>query len=86
MDQHKSGHGGRFSSRYNTDNLIYCEAVENFESAREREAQIKRWNRRMKIWLIELENPYWKDLSESVEFGVAEPLVPAEGPSVGVGK
>ena len=85
MDQHKSGNGGEFSSRYKTGNLVYCESAETFESAREREAQIKRWNRQKKIWLIELHNPYWRDLSASIEFGVAEPLNTAEGPSAGVG-
>jgi len=85
IDQHRSGNGGEFSSRYKTGSLVHCESIEIFESAREREAQIKRWNRRKKIWLIELSNPYWRDLSASIEFGVAEPLVTTEGPSAGVG-
>lgn len=88
LDQHKSGHGGGFSSKYKTGNLVYCEAVESFDSAREREAQLKRWNRRKKIWLIDLDNPYWRDLSETAEYGAPEhPVpVPTEGPSAGVGK
>ncbi|MEE8046317.1 MAG: GIY-YIG nuclease family protein [Dehalococcoidia bacterium] len=68
IDQHKSGRGGAFSSKYKTANLVYCELVESFDSAREREAQIKRWNRRKKVWLIEMENPYWRDLSASIDF------------------
>ena len=82
IDQHKSGRGGRFSSRYKTGNLVYCESVEGLEAALCREAQLKRWSRRKKIWLIELENPYWRDLSESIEFGSTEPQqphIPAEG-------
>lgn len=84
IDQHRSGTSGGFSSKYSTVNLVYCESVENLESAREREAQIKRWSRRKKVWLIKLENPYWRDLSQSVEIGHPTPI-PAEGPSAGVG-
>ena len=88
IDQHRSGSGGGFSSKYKTGNLVYCERVERFESAREREAQLKRWNRRKKVWLIELENPYWSDLAELVEFGAqGHPAhITAEGLSTGVGK
>jgi putative endonuclease len=84
-DQHKSGNGGEFSYHYKIANPVYCESIETLESAREREAQIKRWNRRKKIWLIEASNLYWRDLSASIEFGVAVPLVTTEGPSAGVG-
>lgn len=66
IDHHKSGRGGGFSAKYKTGNLVYCELVESFESAREREAQLKRWNRSKKITLIERENPFWRDLSDSV--------------------
>ena len=66
IDQHKSGHGGRFSSKYRTGTLVYCEVAEDLDAARERERQIKNWNRQKKINLIEVENPYRRDISATV--------------------
>jgi putative endonuclease len=66
IDQHKVGHGSQFTAKYQITTLVYCELIESLDSAREREAQIKRWNRKKKIHLIEFENPYWHDISESV--------------------
>ncbi len=66
IDQHKAGRGSQFTTKYRTETLVYCELTESLDSAREREAQIKRWNRQKKINLIELENPYWRDISTTV--------------------
>ena len=63
VEQHRRGTVGGFSSKYRTTKLVWCEIAETFESAREREAQLKRWRRSKKVWLIERENPYWKDIS-----------------------
>ena len=63
MDQHKAERTRSFSSKYRTNQLVWCEAAESLEAAREREAQIKRWRRSKKIVLIERENPHWEDLS-----------------------
>ena len=59
IGQHLFGKVGGFSSKYRTTKLVWCELVESFDSAREREAQIKRWRRSKKAALIEAENPYW---------------------------
>ena len=46
---------------------------------------MKRWNRRKKIWLNELSNPYRGKLLASIEFGSAELPDSTEGPSAGAG-
>ena len=66
VDQHRLGSVGGFSSKYRTTKLVWCEVTESFESARDREAQLKRWRRSKKAALIEMENPYWQDISASV--------------------
>lgn len=63
VEQHRLGSVPGFSAKYKTTKLVWCEVAESFESAREREAQLKRWRRSKKVWLIERENPYWEDLS-----------------------
>jgi putative endonuclease len=66
IEQHQSGAGGQFSSKYKTSKLVWCELTDSIEVGREREAQIKRWRRSKKVWLIERENPYWEDISEQI--------------------
>jgi len=65
VEQHKSGIVKGFSS-YRTNKLAGCELAESFETARDREAQIKRWRRSKKAMLIEAANPYWSDLSDQL--------------------
>ena len=57
---------GGFTSQYNVEYLVYYETTENPLSAIEREKQIKGWNRKRKIKLIESKNPNWDDLYESI--------------------
>ena len=44
--------------------LVYCEATHDVRAAIRREKQIKGWNRRRKLELIETLNPDWNDLAE----------------------
>lgn len=53
-----------FSARYNINRLGYFEETNDVLVALEREKQLKRWRREKKVFLIELENPNWHDLSE----------------------
>ena len=53
---------GSFTSQYNVEYLVYFEATNNPVAAIEREKQIKGWNRKRKIKLIESKNPNWNDL------------------------
>jgi len=62
--QHKNDTFQGFTSRYNIDRLVHYELFQDIRDAISREKQLKRWTRAKKIWLIELRNPTWQDLSE----------------------
>ncbi len=64
VDQHRSGKGSKFTSRYKIDRLIYFEVTYNVHTALEREKQIKSWKRQRKLDLIAAMNPEWSDLSK----------------------
>ena len=57
---------GSFTSQYNVENLIYYESTSDAVAAIEREKQIKSWNRKRKIKLIEHKNPNWDDLYPTI--------------------
>jgi len=60
--QHKNKVVSGFTARYNVNMLVYYEQTENVESAIQREKQLKFWQRKWKLRLIEEFNPEWKDL------------------------
>ncbi len=47
--------------------LVYYEELDTIEQAIQREKQLKSWNRKQKLLLIESINPYWKGLSDLIE-------------------
>ena len=57
---------GSFTSRYNVELLVYFEVTSDVTSAIDREKQIKSWNRKRKVKLIESKNPQWNDLYPSI--------------------
>jgi putative endonuclease len=57
FDQHASGLGGKYTGSHGVKGLAYLEEFENLELARNREIQIKKWNREKKLKLI---NGEWK--------------------------
>ena len=61
--EHKNHLVDGFSSKYNTNKLIYYEVSESVESAIAREKQIKAYRRDKKIALINELNSARKDLS-----------------------
>jgi putative endonuclease len=63
--QHKNKMIEGFTSKYNTDRLVYFELTSDVVPAIEKEKQIKGWTRAKKIALIETTNPTWQDLSET---------------------
>jgi putative endonuclease len=65
--EHKNGFVEGFTRRYRVHDLVWFELHESAESAILREKQIKKWNRRWKISLIEASNPYWNDLYSSLQ-------------------
>lgn len=64
--QHKNEIMRGFTSDYGVKHLLWYEASENAESAIIREKQIKKWRRAWKIELIEISNPYWRDLYDDI--------------------
>lgn len=51
-----------FTAKYNINKLVYYEEYKYIQEAIKREKQLKKWNRKWKIELIEKENPAWRDL------------------------
>ena len=62
VQEHKSGEGSKFTSRYHFDRCVYYEIFESIDQAIEREKQIKGWTRAKKIALVKTMNPQWRDL------------------------
>jgi len=63
MWEHKHKTGSRFAAKYNVTQLAHFETFGDIRDAIAREKQLKKWRREKKIWLIERENPEWKDLA-----------------------
>jgi len=60
--QHKNNLVDGFTKKHNVHRLVYYETTNDIQSAIIREKQLKKWNRKWKLELIEKENPEWKDL------------------------
>ena len=60
--EHKEKTIEGFTKKYNIHKLVYYETTNDIESAIRREKQLKKWNRKWKIELIEKNNPKWRDL------------------------
>ncbi|HHS12572.1 MAG TPA: GIY-YIG nuclease family protein [bacterium] len=66
VNQHKTGLIDGFTRKYRVHHLVYYETTINIESAIIREKQLKKWNRKWKLELIEKMNPEWNDLYDSI--------------------
>ncbi len=64
--EHREGVRPGFTRRHGVHHLVWYEVHASRETAFARERQIKRWNRDWKLRLIELDNPDWIDLYESL--------------------
>jgi putative endonuclease len=62
----KNGFINGFTRKYNVHLLVYFEQCNDIESAIIREKQLKRWNRKWKLELIERHNSKWRDLYDSI--------------------
>lgn len=60
--QHKHNLVDGFTKTYKVHRLVYYEVFDDPYAAIRREKQIKKWNRKWKIHLIEKTNPDWNDL------------------------
>ena len=59
---HREGLVAGFTKRYGCKLLVWYEAHDDLQQARQRELQIKEWKRAWKIKLIEEDNLDWDDL------------------------
>ena len=64
--EHKNKLADGFSKKCNVHRLVWYGSHATVEDAIAREKQIKKWNRRWKLRLIERDNPGWNDLYESI--------------------
>ena len=65
--EHRNHLADGFSSKYNTNKLVYFEETSDVYSAISREKQLKNWSRSKKNELISNANPQWADLSKGWE-------------------
>jgi len=64
IDEHKRKEGSKFAAKYNINRLVYYEQYGDIRDAIQREKQLKKWRRAKKVYLIERDNPEWRDLSD----------------------
>ncbi len=64
--EHREGVIDGFTKRYRCTLLVWFEAYDDLQEARQREARLKKWNRAWKLRLIEEQNPDWHDLYGSI--------------------
>lgn len=64
--QHRNGVGSRFTAKYGVKTLVWYEHYVDVRDAIVREKQLKKWERRWKLELIERFNPDWQDLYETL--------------------
>lgn len=64
--QHRADAVPGFTKQYGVKSLVWHEQHETRGSALLRERQIKKWNRKWKLELIEKTNPAWRDLYEDI--------------------
>ncbi len=64
--EHKNNLVDGFTKKYKIHRLVWYEIHEIAEAAISREKQIKKWNRKWKLELIEKNNPEWNDLYKDV--------------------
>jgi putative endonuclease len=68
VSAHKAKSFPGFTSKYRITNLVWYEHHNTMEQAIRREKQLKKWNRKWKLELIEKMNPVWRDLHDEIDF------------------
>ena len=64
--QHRNGAGSQFTAKHGVKTLVRYEHYGDVRNAIAREKQLKKWERRWKLELIERFNPDWRDLYETL--------------------
>ncbi|MCQ8105470.1 GIY-YIG nuclease family protein [Methylomonas sp. SURF-2] len=65
--QHKEDLVEGFTKQYRVHTLVYYELHADMNAAIAREKQLKKWNRKWKLDLIEQQNPNWRDLWDDIK-------------------
>jgi putative endonuclease len=60
--KHKNDQAEGFTRKYKVHFLVYYELHQEMYQAISREKQLKKWNRKWKLDLIEKHNPQWHDM------------------------
>jgi len=66
LHQHRTGQIEGFTKKYRLHKLVYYEYSEDIRDTLVREKQLKAWQRKWKLELIEKHNPNWGDLFDSL--------------------
>ena len=64
--EHRTSSTVGFTKKHGVPQLVYYELHQDMYSAITREKQLKKWNRKWKLRLIEEHNPQWHDLWEEI--------------------
>jgi len=64
--QHRNKLIDGFSREHGCSLLVWFEASDDIQAARQRELQMKKWKRAWKLDVIETMNPQWKDLYDTL--------------------
>ncbi len=64
--EHKNNLVEGFTQKYKCHSLLYYEEFTQIEEAIAREKQLKGWTRKKKEELIRSQNPFFKDLAETL--------------------
>lgn len=59
--------GAKWALKYKARHLVYYEIFDDYILAREREEKFKKWDRALKVKVIEAFNPAWTDLGWELE-------------------
>jgi putative endonuclease len=66
VQEHKSDIHHGFTWKYGVHTLVWFDQCNEVSVAIQREKQLKAWQRKWKLRLIEDANPEWKDLYEEI--------------------
>jgi putative endonuclease len=64
--EHKNGLAEGFTKEYGIKILVYYEVFDSILDAIQREKNIKKWKRCIKVKYIEFKNPNWNDLYDKI--------------------
>ena len=65
MIEHKNGLAEGFTKKYKVYALVHYEKTNDIYAALQIEKQLKKWNRKWKLALIEWGNPDWDDIAKN---------------------